>query len=130
MRNSRKRPQDPARTAGVSEALQDTPVSLALERIKEQLAALNYATDAITALRNRGDIEDDIANLELQELSARRTDLGDQRITILLTQTVANPPTPEQILALRAKVKALYQMNVSAAAIDDLIATAIAIASS
>jgi hypothetical protein len=108
----------------------NTPVSLALERIKEQLAALNYATDAITALRDRGDLDDDEANLELRQLSERRTDLRDQRMTIMLTQAVANPPTAPQIADLRAKVKALYQMNVSAAALDDLIAAAVAIAGS
>lgn len=108
----------------------NTDVSLALERIKEQLAALNFATDAIEALQDQGKIDDDVADLQLRRLSNRRTDLRDERKTIMLTHAVTNPPTPAQITAFRAKVKALYQIVVAAAAIDDIIATAIDIASS
>jgi len=108
----------------------NTPVSLALERVTEQLEALNFATDAITALRNNGDIDSDFARLRLRRLSRRRTDLRDQRMTIMLTQAVASPPTEAEISALRAKVKALHELNVSAAALNDLIAAALEIAAS
>jgi len=60
----------------------------------------------------------------------RRTDLRDQRMTIMLTQAVASPPTEAEISALRAKVKALHELNVSAAALNDLIAAALEIAAS
>jgi len=110
--------------------MENTPVSLALERIKEQMAALNFAYDAVIALRNRDEIDETIARLRLRRLDARRSDLSDQRMTIMLTQAVANPPTTTEIASLRAKVKALYQMNVSAAALNDLIAAAVAIAGS
>lgn len=108
----------------------DTPVSLALERIKEQMAALNFASEAVIALRDRDEIDETIARLRLRRLDARRSDLSDQRMTIMLTQTVAAVPSAAEISALRAKVRALYQLNVSAAALNDLIAAAIEIANS
>jgi hypothetical protein len=108
----------------------NTPVSLALEKIKEQIAALNFASDAIMALRDSEAISEIIATIRLRRLSARRTDLRDQRMTLILTQTVSEPPSAAQISDLRAKVKALYQLNVTAAALDDIIAAAIEIANS
>lgn len=108
----------------------DTPVSLALQRIKEQIAALNFATDAITLLLDNHQIDPVLADLRLRRLSARRTDLRDARMAVILTQAVANPPTPAEITQLRKRVAALYNMNTAASAIDALIADALAIATS
>jgi hypothetical protein len=108
----------------------DTPVSLALERIKEQIAALNFATDAVTLLLDQNKIDPTLAGLRLRRLSARRTDLRDARMTIIATQEVAMPPSADQIAELRRRVAALYNWNAAADAIDALIQEAIAIASS
>lgn len=108
----------------------DTPISLSLERIKEQIAALNFASDALTALQDQGEISDTMANLRLRRLSARRTDLRDARMTIILTQAVINPPTAEQVADLRSRVNAMYHWNAAAASIDDLIGAALEIATS
>ena len=108
----------------------DTPISLALQRIKEQIAALNFATDAVTVLLDQHEIEPALADLRLRRLSARRTDLRDARMTIMATQQVANPPAAAEITELRKRVAALYNRNVAEAAIDALIGEAIAIATS
>ena len=88
----------------------NTPVSLALEKIKEQIAALNFASDSITALRDSDAISEIIATIRLRRLSARRTDLRDQRMTLILTQTVSDPPIPAQISDLRVKVRCTNSM--------------------
>jgi hypothetical protein len=108
----------------------DTPVSLALQRIKEQIAALNFATDAVTLLLDRHEIDPTLADLRLRRLSARRTDLRDVRMTIIATQAVAEPPSPAEITELRKRVAALYNWNSAADAIDALIGEAISIATS
>ena len=81
----------------------DLPASLALQRIKEQMAALNFATDAVTLLLEQHRIAPALADLRLRRLSARRTDLQDARMTIIATQQIANPPTPEQIAELQGQ---------------------------
>ncbi|RYY26153.1 MAG: hypothetical protein EOP62_11795 [Sphingomonadales bacterium] len=106
----------------------DTPQSLALQRIKEQIAALNFATDALTVLLDQHQINPALADLRLRRLSARRTDLRDARMSIILTGQVANPPTATQINDLRKRVADLYNWNTTSAAIDTLIDEAITIA--
>jgi len=64
----------------------DSPPSFALQRIKEQIAALNFATDAIMLLLQRHEINPALANLQLRRLSARRSDLRDARMAIIETQ--------------------------------------------
>jgi hypothetical protein len=108
----------------------DSPASLALQRIKEQIAALNFATDALTVLLDDNEIDPELADLRMRRLSERRTDLRDARMTIIATQQVAEPPSEEQIADLRARVAALYNWNRASDAIDTLIDEAIAIASS
>jgi hypothetical protein len=106
----------------------DTPVSLALQEIKEQIAALNFATDAIMLLLEQHQIDPALADLRLRRLSARRTDLRDARMAIIETQSVTQPPTPAQIKALRDRVAQLYNWNKAADAIEALMQEAIAIA--
>lgn len=106
----------------------DTPKSLALQRIKEQVAALNFATDALIALLSEHKIDPALADLRLRRLSARRTDLRDARMTIVMTGQVANPPTTTEINELRRRVAELYNWNMASDAIDVLIGEAIAIA--
>ena len=108
----------------------DTPASLALERIKEQIAALNYATDVLTVLVDEDKFDPLKANLRLRRLSARRTDLRDARMSIIATGQVATPPTSTELANLRKRVTALYNWNTAASAIDSLIGEAIAIAAS
>ena len=106
----------------------DTPKSLALQRIKEQIAALNFATDALTVLLDDHQIDPTLADLRLRRLSARRTDLRDARMSIIATGQVANPPTAAEINELRRRVADLYNWNRASDAIDALIGEAIAIA--
>lgn len=106
----------------------DTPQSLALQHIKEQIAALNFATDALTVLLDQHEIDPALADLRLRRLSARRTDLRDARMSIILTGQVAIRPTVAQINDLRKRVADLYNWSKASDAIDTLIDAAIAIA--
>ncbi|MGN7159375.1 hypothetical protein [Sphingomonas sp. SAFR-052] len=105
-----------------------TSKSLALQRIKEQIAALNFATDALTVLLDAHQFDPVLADLRLRQLSAWRTDLRDTRMTIIATGAVADPPSAAEIEQLRQRVAALYNWNRASDAIDTLIGEAIAIA--
>ena len=108
----------------------DTDISLALQRIKEKVAALNFATDAIMLLLEKRAIQPSLADLQLRRLSARRTDLRDERMAIIDTQQVTDVPSPAQVRELRLRVAALFNFNRASDAIDGLVAEALAIATS
>ena len=111
---------------------EDTDASRALQLIREKISALNFATDAILALLETGALtgKEHLVELWLRRLSARRTDLRDERMAIILAQQVTNPPSDGELAALRTKVQALYNYNVTAAAAANLVSEAIAIAQS
>ncbi len=109
---------------------EDTDVSRSFQLIRDKISALNFATDAILALLEAGALagQEQLAELWLRRLSARRTDLRDERMTIILTQQVTNPPSDQELSDLRTKIQQLYNYNVTAAAVAALVSAAIAIA--
>lgn len=112
---------------GVS-ILPDSDTSLALQAIKEKIAVLNFASDATTALLQQDKISGSDAHRKLTSLSAERMILSEQRMDIILTGAVILAPTAPQVTALRKQVNKLYQYNAAVDAIDDLVATALALA--
>lgn len=98
-----------------------TPSSLAREKIAEQIAALDIAVDALRVLRDDGKIDRAFANFRIGRLTSRESDLINLRRTISLTSAVTDPPKPEQVADLRARVAALRALNVTAAAIEGIV---------
>lgn len=106
----------------------DTEQSLALSRIQQQNAALRIAMDDLLEYRKNQNIDRNWVDLQILKINNRRLDLINEFNAILLTTSISNPPTAEQVADLRAKVEDLRNRNVTAEAIQGIVSDAFAIA--
>jgi hypothetical protein len=86
--------------------------------------------DDLLECRNKSNIDNNWIDLKILKINNRRLDLINEFNAILLTTSVSNAPTAEQVADLRTKVEALRNRNVTAEAIQGIVSDAFLIATS
>lgn len=98
-----------------------TPFQKALKEIELKMEAIDALRDQIQAWRDDGTFGFEYAELKLNELQSRETDLTREMDELIETQVVTNPPTDAQIEALATAVNNLRNHVVAAAAAEGVV---------